>query len=75
MGMVMGDVLGGSVNGRFHSGGGGGDGDDDNGDDKEEDEFGPILKFEEVMKETDDSPNFFFLSAYVFGIITFWLMA
>ena len=33
----MGDVLGGSVNGRFHSGGGGGDGDDDNGDDKEED--------------------------------------
>ncbi|KAL4606622.1 hypothetical protein ACB092_09G116600 [Castanea dentata] len=51
-----GDVLGGSGNGRFSSGGGGGgggDGGDDNGDDKEEDEFGPILKFEEVMKETE----------------------
>ena len=59
MGMVMGDVLGGSVNGRFHSGGWGGDGGDDNGDDKEEDEFGPILKFEEVMKETKDSQIFF----------------
>ena len=64
----MGDVLGGSVNGRFHSGRGGGDGDDDNGDDKEEDEFGPILKFEKVMKETDDSPNFFmFLELLHFG--------
>ena len=31
-------MLGGSVNGRFHSGGGGGDGGDDNGDDKEDDE-------------------------------------
>ena len=60
MGVVTGDVLGGSVNGRFHSGGGGGDGGDDNGDDKEEDQFGPILKFEEVMKEIDDSPKFFF---------------
>ena len=30
----MGDVLGGSVNGRFHSGGQGGDGGDDNGDGK-----------------------------------------
>ncbi|KAK9986423.1 hypothetical protein SO802_031374 [Lithocarpus litseifolius] len=51
-----GDVLGGSGNGSFSSGGGGGgrgDGGDDNGDDKEEDEFGPILKFEEVMKETE----------------------
>lgn len=45
-----GDVLGGSGNGSFSSGGGGGD---DNEDDKEEDEFGPILKFEEVMKETE----------------------
>ena len=59
MGMVMGDVLGGSVNGRFHNGGWGGDGGDDNGDDKEEDEFGPILKFEEVIKVTEDSPIFF----------------
>ena len=33
MGMEMGDVLGGSVNRRLHSGGGGGDGGDDNGDD------------------------------------------
>ncbi|KAK4582025.1 hypothetical protein RGQ29_025262 [Quercus rubra] len=48
-----GDVLGGSGNGSFSSGGGGGGGGDDNGDDKEEDEFGPILKFEEVMKETE----------------------
>ncbi|KAL0004968.1 hypothetical protein SO802_012529 [Lithocarpus litseifolius] len=53
-----GDVLGGSGNGSFSSGGGGGgggggDGGDDNGDDKEEDEFGPILKFEEVMNETE----------------------
>ncbi len=51
-----GDVLGGNGNGRFSSGGrggGGGDGGDDNGDEKEEDELGPILKFEEVMKETE----------------------
>ncbi|XP_050244326.1 protein RETICULATA, chloroplastic [Quercus robur] len=47
-----GDVLGGSGNGSFSSGGGGGGG-GDGGDDKEEDEFGPILKFEEVMKETE----------------------
>lgn len=34
-------------------GGGGGGGDDDGGDDYEEKEFGPILKFEEVMRETE----------------------
>lgn len=55
-----GDVLGGSdgngsfTNGRGGGGGGGGGGDgDQNGDDKEENEFGPILKFEEVIKETE----------------------
>ncbi|PON59923.1 Protein RETICULATA-related [Parasponia andersonii] len=41
------------TNGRGgEGGGGGGSGGDDNGDDHEEEEFGPILKFEEVMKET-----------------------
>jgi hypothetical protein len=43
-------------NGRFtngRGGGGGGGGGDDNGDDKEEEELGPILKFAEVMKETE----------------------
>ncbi|KAI5325736.1 hypothetical protein L3X38_034810 [Prunus dulcis] len=38
------------TNGR---GGGGGGGGDDDGDDKEEEEFGPLMKFEEVMKETE----------------------
>lgn len=34
-------------------GNGGGDGEEEGGDDKQEEkEFGPILKFEEVMKET-----------------------
>ncbi|XP_061348747.1 protein RETICULATA, chloroplastic [Gastrolobium bilobum] len=33
-------------------GGGGGDGDDD-GNDKEGEEFGPILKYDEVMRETE----------------------
>ncbi|KAF7851478.1 hypothetical protein BT93_L3823 [Corymbia citriodora subsp. variegata] len=41
---------GGFSNGRGGGGGGGGDGDE--GKDKEEEEFGPILKFEEVMRET-----------------------
>lgn len=41
---------GGFSNGRGGGGGGGGDGDD--GNDKEEEEFGPIMKFEEVMTET-----------------------
>ncbi|KAI3474414.1 hypothetical protein Pfo_029275 [Paulownia fortunei] len=41
-----------SGNGRF-SGGGGGSGGDDSGDDYEEKEFGPILKFEEVIRETE----------------------
>lgn len=39
-------------NGKF-SGGGGGGGNDDGGDDYEEKEFGPILKFEEVIRETE----------------------
>ncbi|KAA8516372.1 hypothetical protein F0562_016665 [Nyssa sinensis] len=47
-----GDILGG--NGKFLGGGGGGGsgGCDNEGDDEEEDEFGPIMKFEEVIKET-----------------------
>lgn len=53
------DVLGGNGgNGKFlggggTGGGGGGDGGDNEGDDKEEEEFGPIMKFEEVIKETE----------------------
>ncbi|XP_025695353.1 protein RETICULATA, chloroplastic isoform X1 [Arachis hypogaea] len=45
-------------NGSFGGGGagdgsgGGGGGSDDDGGNKEEDEFGPILKYEEVMRET-----------------------
>ncbi|MED6172326.1 hypothetical protein PIB30_049053 [Stylosanthes scabra] len=44
-------------NGSFGSGGrgdgsGGGGGSDDDGGNNEEDEFGPILKYEEVMRET-----------------------
>ena len=42
-------------NGSFGSGGAGdgsGGGGDDDGSDKEEEEFGPILKYEEVMRET-----------------------
>lgn len=34
-------------------GGGGGEGGDDSRGDKEEEEFGPIMKFEEVMKEVE----------------------
>lgn len=41
---------GGFSNGRGGHGGGGGGGDE--GNDKEEEEFGPIMKFEEVMRET-----------------------
>lgn len=50
------DVGGSDGNGRFtngRGGGGGGGGGDDNGDEKEEEELGPILKFDEVMKETE----------------------
>jgi hypothetical protein len=50
------DIGGSGGNGRFtngRGGGGGGGGGDDNGDDKEEEELGPILKFAEVMKETE----------------------
>ncbi|KAA8550245.1 hypothetical protein F0562_001929 [Nyssa sinensis] len=44
-------------NRKFPSGGGGGGGGDGGGDseedDKDEEEFGPIMKFEEVMRETE----------------------
>ncbi|KAL5550251.1 hypothetical protein UlMin_000427 [Ulmus minor] len=47
-------VDGNGGNGRFRNGGGGGGGGGgDDGDDYEEEEFGPIMKFEEVMKETE----------------------
>lgn len=46
------DVFDGSGgNGKFTNGRGGGD--NNGGDDNEEDELGPIMKFEEVMKETE----------------------
>ena len=38
-------------NGKFSSGGGGGS--DNGGNDEEEKEFGPLLKFEEVLRETE----------------------
>ncbi|XP_027352196.1 protein RETICULATA, chloroplastic [Abrus precatorius] len=44
-------------NGSFGSGGtgdgNGGGGSDDDGNDKEEEEFGPLLRYEEVMRETE----------------------
>ncbi|KAG8376956.1 hypothetical protein BUALT_Bualt09G0118000 [Buddleja alternifolia] len=42
-------------NGKFSGGGGGGGGGggDDSGEDYEEKEFGPLLKFEEVIRETE----------------------
>ncbi|RWW16799.1 hypothetical protein GW17_00019301 [Ensete ventricosum] len=39
-------------NGKFPPGGGGGD-DGDNSDDYKEEEFGPLLKYEEVIKEVE----------------------
>ncbi|XP_058212891.1 protein RETICULATA, chloroplastic-like [Rhododendron vialii] len=55
-----GDVFGGNnrngSNGKWLGGGGGGDDNSEGGDDEEEeddDEFGPIMKFEDVMKETE----------------------
>ncbi|CAH9080070.1 unnamed protein product [Cuscuta epithymum] len=44
-------VDGNGGNGRFTGGGGGGN--ENGGNDKEEDELGPILKFEEVMREAE----------------------
>ncbi|CAH9087628.1 unnamed protein product [Cuscuta europaea] len=44
-------VDGNGGNGRFTGGGGGGN--ENGGNGKEEDEFGPILKFEEVMREAE----------------------
>lgn len=46
-------VDGSGGNGKSPGGGGGGGGSDDGGDDYEEKEFGPLLKFEEVMRETE----------------------
>ncbi|KAH7667977.1 Protein RETICULATA-related protein [Dioscorea alata] len=40
-------------NGKFPPGGGGGGGDRHNEDDKEDDEFGPVLKFDEIIRETE----------------------
>lgn len=54
-----GDMFDGSGgNGKFNNGGGGcggggRDGDDREGNDQEEKEFGPILKFEEIIKEVE----------------------
>ncbi|ERN08080.1 protein RETICULATA, chloroplastic [Amborella trichopoda] len=42
---------GGGANGKYPPGGGGGD--DFESEDKEEEEFGPILRFDEVMRETE----------------------
>lgn len=46
-------VEGGGGNGKFPGGGGGGGGNDDGENDNEEEEFGPLLKFEEVIRETE----------------------
>lgn len=40
-------------NGKFSGGGGNGGGSDNGENDNEEEEFGPLLKFEEVMRETE----------------------
>ncbi|KAL0451103.1 UNVERIFIED_CONTAM: protein RETICULATA, chloroplastic [Sesamum latifolium] len=49
-----GDAIDGSGgNGKFSGGGGGSGGGNNDGDDYEEKEFGPILKFEEVIRETE----------------------
>lgn len=50
----VGDGFNGSDgNGGVNNGGGGGNGGEGDGEDYEEKEFGPLLKFEEVMKETE----------------------
>ncbi|XP_022145582.1 protein RETICULATA, chloroplastic-like isoform X2 [Momordica charantia] len=54
---IQGDVIDGNGgNGTYNHGGGGGGGsggDDNSGDKEDEEEFGPIMKFEEVMKEME----------------------
>uniref|UniRef100_A0A1J3JWZ4 Protein RETICULATA, chloroplastic n=1 Tax=Noccaea caerulescens TaxID=107243 RepID=A0A1J3JWZ4_NOCCA len=61
-------------NGGFNNGGGGGSGggEGDGGEDYEEKEFGPILKFEEVMRETEARgatlPSDMLEAAKTFGI-------
>ncbi|XP_020590199.1 protein RETICULATA, chloroplastic-like [Phalaenopsis equestris] len=60
-----------SGNGKFPPGGGGDSNDHENNDDKE-DEFGPVLKFEEVIKETESRhavlPSDMFEAAKTVGI-------
>lgn len=61
---------GGGGNGGLNNGGGGGG--DDGGEDYEEKEFGPLLKFEEVMRETEARgatlPSDMLEAAKTFGI-------
>ncbi|CAH2058871.1 unnamed protein product, partial [Thlaspi arvense] len=70
----VGDGFNGSDgNGGFNNGGGGGgDGGEGDGEDYEEKEFGPILKFEEVMRETEARgatlPSDMLEAAKTFGI-------
>ncbi|CAH8387901.1 unnamed protein product [Eruca vesicaria subsp. sativa] len=47
------DCDGGDYDGGSNGGNGDGGGDDDDGEEEEEKEFGPLLKLEEVMKETE----------------------
>ncbi|CAN7008719.1 unnamed protein product [Brassica oleracea var. botrytis] len=65
-------VSGGGDNGGFNNGGGGGGEGDDGGEDYEEKEFGPLLKFEEVMRETEARgatlPSDMLEAAKTFGI-------
>lgn len=59
-------------NGGFNNGGGDGNGGEGDGEDYEEKEFGPILKFEEVMRETEARgatlPSDMLEAAKTFGI-------
>ncbi|KAL1210020.1 Protein RETICULATA [Cardamine amara subsp. amara] len=69
----VGDGFNGSDgNGGFNNGGGGGNGGEGDGEDYEEKEFGPLLKFEEVMKETKARgatlPSDMLEAAKIFGI-------
>ena len=69
---LVSDGGGGGGNGGFNNGGGGGGGGDDGGEDYEEKEFGPLLKFEEVMRETEARgatlPSDMLEAAKTFGI-------
>ncbi|RAL52355.1 unnamed protein product [Cuscuta campestris] len=48
-----GDLVDGNGGNRKFTGGGGGGGNENGGNDDEEDEFGPLLKFDEVMREAE----------------------